>query len=98
MRIILALLILALAFSSEARTKQVVNAATGQVQVVPLTANEEAEADARDALVPIKIPDATRAEDAIKANLALKGMVKALAKKLGLTEQQLLDAIKAELP
>ena len=46
----IALLFLLLwAFPAEARTKTVVNGTTGQAQTVPLTAQEEAEADARDA-------------------------------------------------
>ena len=98
MRLILALILIAFAFQAEARNKQVVNGTTEQVQTVALTAQEEAEADARDA-TPIVIPPNSKiAEDRIRADLALKGMVKALAKKFGLTEQQLIDAIKAELP
>ena len=45
---------------------------------------------------PISNADRTASE--IQGDLTLKAIVKALAKKLGLTEQQLLDAIKSEVP
>ena len=92
------LLLLALAFPAEAGNKLVVNGTTGQAQVVPMTAQEQAEADARDANPHVPIPAHTKVENQIKDDLALKVIVKALAKKFNLSEQQLIDAIKAELP
>ena len=86
------------AFPAEARNKLVVNGSTGQVQSVPLTVQEEAEADARDANPVIPPTPAATAARTIQDTLALKAIVRALAKKLNLTEQQLIDAIKAELP
>ena len=48
--------------------------------------------------VPPVQTDADKAAARIAADAPLRGLVKALAKKLNLTEQQLIDAIKAELP
>jgi len=42
-------------------------------------------------------PAPQQAERAITSDAALKGIVRALARRFGLTEQQLIDAIKAEL-
>ena len=39
----------ALALAADARTKTIINGTTGQVQIVPLTPQEETEADAREA-------------------------------------------------
>ena len=86
------------AFPAEARNKLVVNGSTGQVQSVPLTVQEEAEADARDASPVIPPTPAATAARTIQETLALKAIVRVLAKKFNLTEQQLLDAIAAELP
>ena len=91
------LILLLLAFPAEARDKIVVNASTGQTQVVPLTPQEEAEADARDAKPFVSEPWVAD-KGRIDGDRALKALVRVLAKKLNLTEQQILDAIKAELP
>ena len=98
MRYILALVALCIAFDAEARTKTVVNAITGQTSVVPLPPTEEAEADARDANPVIPQSPAVEAEREIQNTLSLRAIVRVLAKKFNLTERQLLDAIKAELP
>ena len=92
------ILLLALAFPAEAGNKLVINGTTGQAQVVPMTAQEQAEANARDAVIPTGFTDAAKAEATLKKEAALIGIVRALAKKLNMTEKQLIDAIKAELP